>query len=110
MITIRLCFSVLIFGLLLSTTIFPAVQIGWSFNILCGSTGDTGSGQTCDFSEAGVVADSEDDSPQETPDGYVVSRVRASDGESRRLHALMDESPPSILLVSLLIHPPSASS
>jgi hypothetical protein len=108
-VTIRLCFSVLIFGLLLSA-IFPAVQIGWSFNILCGSTGDTGSGQTCDFSDAGTVADFEDDSPQETPDGYVVSRVRASDCESSRLHASMDESPPSILLVSLLIHPPAALS
>jgi hypothetical protein len=109
-VTIRLCTSVLIFGLLLSTTIFPAVQIGWSFNILCGSTGDAGSGQTCDFSEAGAVADSEDDSPQETPDGYVVSRVRVSDGELSRLHGSMNESPPSILLVSQLIHPPAASS
>ena len=109
MVTIRLCFSVLIFGLLLSA-IFPAVQIGWSFNILCGSTGDTGSGQPCDFSEAGAVADSEDDSPQETQDGYVVYRLPVSDGDSSRLHALMNDSPPSILLVSLLIHPPSASS
>ena len=109
MITIRLCFSVLIFGLLLST-IFPAVQIGWSFNILCGSTGDTGSGQTCDFSEAGAVADFEDDSPQEMPEGYVVSRVPVSDGDSSRLHASMNESPPSILLASRLIHPPTGSS
>jgi hypothetical protein len=108
-ITIRLCFSVLIFGLLLST-IFPAVQIGWSFNILCGSTGNTGSGQTCDFSDVGMVADSEDDSPQETPEGYVVSRLRASDGESSRLHASMNESPPSTLLVFRLIDPPTGSS
>jgi hypothetical protein len=108
-VTIRLCFSVLIFGLLLST-IFPAVQIGWSFNILCGSTGDTGSGQPCDFSDAGTVADSEDDSPQETLDGYVVSRVPVSDGGASRLHASMNESPPATLLVSRLIHPPAASS
>ena len=109
-VTIRLCLSVLIFGLLLITTIFPAVQIGWSFNILCGSTGDTGSGQTCDFSEAGATADFEDDSPQETPDVYVVSRVLVSDGELSRLLGSMNESPPFILLVSRLFHPPTSLS
>jgi hypothetical protein len=108
-VTIRLCFSVLIFGLLLST-LFQAEQIGRSLNIPCSSTGEIGKGKTCDLSEAGEATESEDDSPQETQDGYIVYRVPVSDVESRRLHASMNESPPSILLVSLLIHPPSASS
>ena len=109
MVTIRLCFSVLIFGLLLST-LFPAAQIGWSFNILCGSTGDTGSGKTCDLSNAGEATETEDDSPQESQDVYAVSRVPVSHGELSRLHGSMNESPPSILLVSRLIHPPDGSS
>ena len=107
--TIRSLSSILVFVLLLCT-IFPAAQIGWSFNSMCGSTGDTGSGQACDFSEAVEATDSEDDSPQESPEDYVASRVSVSDGESNHSHASMDEIPPSTLLVSRLLHPPTAHS
>ena len=86
--TIRPFSSILVFVLLLCT-VFPAAQIGWSFNIMCGSTGDTGSGQACDFSDAWEAADFEDDSPQETVEDCVVSRVSVSDCESSRLHASM---------------------
>jgi hypothetical protein len=99
----------LVFVLLLCT-VFPAAQIGWSFNIVCGSTGDTGSGQACDFNDAGEVTDSEDDSPQETPEDCVTSRVSVSDCQSSHSHASMDEIPPSTLLVSQLLHPPTAHS
>ena len=50
--TIRSFSSLLVFALLLCT-IFPAAQIGWSFDIMCGSTGDIGSGQACNLSDAG---------------------------------------------------------
>ena len=89
-------------------TVFPTAQIGWSFNGMCGSTGDTGSGQACDFSDAGEAADSEDDSPQETPEDCVTSRISVSDCQLSRSHAWVDEIPPSTLLVSQLLHPPTA--
>ena len=107
--TIRSCFSILVFVLLLCT-VFPAGQVAWSFNGMVGSTGDTGSGQACDFSDAGEAADSEDDSPQETPEDCVTSRVNVSDCQSSRSHASKDEIPPSPLLVFQLLHPPTAHS
>lgn len=110
MVTIRSFSSILIFALVLLCTVFPAAQIGWSFNIICGSVGDTGSGQASDFSEAGEATDSEDDSPQEMPDGYVVSGVSVSEGESSRFLASMNEIPPSTLLASQLLHPPTTPS
>ena len=91
-------------------TLFPAGQVAWSFTIVCGSTGDTGSGQACDFSDAGEATDSEDDSPQETPEDCVTSRMNVSDCHSSRSHAWVDEIPPSTLLVSQLLHPPTAHS
>lgn len=106
---IRSFSSILVFALLLCT-VFPVAQIGWSFNGMCGSTGDTGSGQACDFSEVGEATDSEDDSSQETPEDCVVSRVSVSDCQSSRSDALMDEIPPSTLLVFRLLHPPTAHS
>jgi hypothetical protein len=99
----------LVFVLLLCT-LFPAAQIGWSFNMMCGSTGDLGSGRTCDFSDAGEATDFEDDSSQETPEDCVTSRVSVSDCQSSRSNASMDEVPPSTLLVSQLLHPPTAHS
>ena len=107
--TIRSCFTFLVFVLLLCT-VFLAAQIGWYFNGMCGSTGDTGSGQACDFSGAGEAADSEDDSPQETPEDCVTSRMSVSDCQLSRSHAWVDEIPPSTLLVSQLLHPPTAHS
>jgi len=101
--------SILVFVLLLCTA-FPTAQIGWSFNIVCGSTGDTGSGQACDFNDAGEVTDSEDDSPQETPEDCVVSRLSVSDCQSGRFLVSMNEIPPSTLLVSRLFHPPTSPS
>ena len=95
---------------LLLCTVFPAGQVGWSFTVVCGSTGDTGSGHACDFSDAGEAADSEDDSPQETPEDCVTSRMSVSDCQLSRLHAWVDEVPPSTLLVSQLLHPPTAHS
>ena len=109
MATNRSLSSVLVFALLLCT-VFPLAQIGWSFDIMCGSNGDTGSEQACEFSDPGVVTDSEDDSPQETPEDCVASRVSVSDCESSRSHASMNEIPPSTLLVSRLLHPPTAHS
>ena len=109
MATIRSLSFILVFAMLLCT-LFPAAQIGWSFSSLCGSTGDAGSGQACDFHEAGEATDSEDDSPQETPEDCVASRMSVSDGESSRSHASMNEIPPSTLLVSRLLHPPTAHS
>ena len=108
MVTIRSCLSILVFALLLLCTVFPAAQMGWTSDIVCGSIGDTGSGYACDFSDAGEATDSEDDSPQEVLDGCVVSRVSVSDCESSRFHASMVETPPSTLLISQLIHPPTA--
>ena len=107
--TIRSCFPILVFVLLLCT-VFPAGQVGWSFTIVCGSTGDAGSGQACDFSDAGEATDSEDDSPQETPEDCGTSRMSVSDCRSSRSYASKDEIPPSTLLVSQLLHPPAAHS
>ena len=105
--TMRSFFSVLVFALLLCT-IFPVAQISWSFDLICGSTGNTGSEQACEFSDAGAATDSEDDSPQEMPGDCLVSRVSVSDCESSRSHASMNEMPPSTLLISRLLHPPTA--
>ncbi len=99
----------LVFALLLCT-LFPLAQIRWSFDSMCGSTGDTGSAQACEFSDPGVANDSGDDSPQVTPEDCVASRVTVSNCESSRSHASMNEIPPSILLVSRLLHPPTAHS
>jgi hypothetical protein len=107
--TIRSFFSVLVFVLLLFT-VFPVAQLSWSFDLKCGSTFNTGSEQTCESSDAGTATDSEDDSPQEMPGDCVVSRVSVSDCESSRSQASMNEIPPSILLVSRLLHPPTAHS
>ena len=78
--------------------------------MMCGSTGDPLSGQTCDFSDAGEATDSEDDSPQESPEDCVTSRMSASACQSSRSHAWVDEIPPFTLLVSQLLHPPTAHS
>jgi hypothetical protein len=107
--TIRSFFSVLVLALLLCT-VFPVAQISWSFDLMCGLTGNTGNEQACEFSDAGSATDSEDDSPQEMPGDCVVSRVSVSDCESSRSHASMNEIPPSTLLVSRLLHPPTAHS
>jgi hypothetical protein len=108
-VTIRSFFSVLVFALLLST-IFPVAQISWSFDLMCGSTGNTGSKQACEFSDAGAATNSEDDSSQDTADDCVASRVSLSDCRSGRSHASTNEIPPSTLLVSRLLHPPTAHS
>ena len=105
--TIRSFSSVLVFALLLCT-VFPVAQISWSFDLICGSTGNIGSKQACEVSDTGAVTDSEDDSPQEMPGDCLVSRVSVSDCESSRSHASMNEIPPSALLVSRLLHPPTA--
>ena len=105
--TIRSFFPVFVFALLLST-VFPVAQISWSFDLMCGSTVNSGSEQACEFSDAGTATDSADDSPQEMPGDCVVSRVSVSDCESSRSQASMNEIPPSILLVSRLLHPPTA--
>ena len=109
LVTIRSFFPVLVFALLLCT-VFPVAQISWSFDLICGSTGNTGGEQACEFSDAGAVTNSEDDSPQEMPGDCLVSRVSVSDCESSRSHASMNEMPPSTLLVSRLLHPPTAHS
>jgi hypothetical protein len=77
---------------------------------MCGSTGNIGSEQACEFSDAWAATDSEDDLPQEMPGDCVVSRVSVSDCESSRSHASMNEIPLSTLLVSQLLHPPTAQS
>ena len=107
--TIRSYFSVLVFALLLCS-VFPLAQIRWSFDSMCGSIGNTGNEQACDFSDPAVATDSEDDSPQDTPEDCVASRVSVSDCESSRSHASMIELPPSTLLISQLLHPPTAHS
>jgi hypothetical protein len=107
--TIRLFSSILVFALLLCT-VLPAAQIGWPFNSMCGSTGNTGSEQACEFSDTRAATDSEDDSPQETLGDCVASRVSVSDCESSRSHTSMNEIPPSTLLVFRLFHPPTAQS
>ena len=110
MVTIRSFSSILVFFALLLCTLLPVAQIGWSFNIMCGSAGDTGSGEACEFSDAVEATDSEDDSPQETPDGGVVSRVSVSDCKSGLFFASMNEIPPSTLLAFRLFHPPTSPS
>jgi len=107
--TIRSFISVLVFATLLCA-VFPFAQISWSFDLIWGSTGDTGVERAGDFSDAGAATDAEDDSSQETPDDYVASRVSVSDCESSRSHASMNDFPPSTLLVSRLLHPPTAHS
>ena len=109
MVTIRLFFSVLIFGLLLSI-LFPVAQIRWSAEILHAANGDGGANQAGDFSNTGAEADSEDDSPQETLDGGVVSRVSVSDCKAGQFLAWMNEIPPSTLLAFRLFHPPTSPS
>jgi len=106
-VTIRSFFSILVFVLCLCT-VFPAAQIGWPFNIACGSTCDAGNGQVQDLSDAGEATDSEDDSPQETPEDCVVSRLSMSDCESSRFLVSLNETPSSTLLVSRLFHPPTS--
>ena len=96
--------------MLLLCTVFPSAQIGWPFDIICGSTGDSGAGQTCDFSNTVEATDFEDDSPQETPDGCIISRVSVSDCKSGRFHVSMNEIPPSTLLAFGLFHPPTSQS
>jgi hypothetical protein len=98
-----------VFVAVLLCTLFLAAQIGWSSDILCGSTADTGSGEACEFSDAVEATDSEDDSPsQEAVEDCVASRVSVSDCASSRLYALMKDAPPSTILVSQLLHPPTA--
>ena len=109
MATIRSFISVLIFAMLLCAA-FPFAQISWSFDLIWGSTDDTGVERAGNFSDAGAATGSEDDSSQETPDDYVASRVSVSDCESSRSHASMNDFPPSTLLVSRLLHPPTAHS
>ena len=98
----------LVFVAVLLCTLFLAAQIGWSSDILCGSTADTGSGEACEFSDAMEATDSEDDSSQEAVEDCVASRVSVSDCASSRLSTLMKEVPPSTILVSQLLHPPTA--
>ena len=98
----------LVFVAVLLCTLFLAAQIGWSSDILCGSTADTGSGEACEFSDAMEATDSEDDSSQEAVEDCVASRVSVSDCASSRLYVLMKEVPPSTILVSQLLHPPTA--
>ena len=101
MATMRSFFSVLVFTLLLCT-LFPVAQIGRAV--------DTGVEQAGDFSDTGAATDSEDDSSQDTPDDCVASQVSVSDCRSGRSHASMNEIPPFTLLISRLIHPPTARS
>lgn len=109
MVTIRLFFSVLVFGLLLSI-LFPVAQIRWSAEILHAANGDGGTSQAGDLGDVGGEVDSEDDSPQETLDGGVVSRVSVSDHNSGPFLASMSEIPPSTLLAFRLFHPPTSLS
>jgi len=106
--TVRSFSFVLAFFALLLCTLFPVAQIGWSINIAYGSTGDTGSGESCEFSDAMETTDSEDDSFQDALGDCVVTRMSVSGCESSRTHALINEIPPLILLVSRLLHPPTA--
>ena len=109
MVTIRLFLSILVFGLLLSV-LFPVAQIRWSAEIIHAANGDGGANQTGDCNDVGAEADSEDDSPQETPDSGVVSRVSVSDCKSGLFLASMNEIPPSTLLAFRLFHPPTSPS
>ena len=107
---IRSCFSVLVFALLFCS-VFPVEQVKWAADsVLCGSTGETGHEQTCDCREPGAATEAEDDSPQEMQDDCVTSGVSVSDCGLSRTHVSMNQNPPSILLVSQLLHPPTAHS
>jgi hypothetical protein len=107
---IRSCFSVLVFVLLLCS-VLPVEQVKWAAeSVLCGSTDETGHEQTCDFRETGAATESEDDSSQEMQDDYITTGVSVSDCGSRRTYASMNQNPPSILLISQLLHPPTAHS
>ena len=107
---IRSCFSVLVFALLLCS-VLPVEQVKWvADSVLCGSTGETGHEQTCDFREPGAATEAEDDSPQEMQDDYVTTGVSVSDCGLSRSHASMNENPPSTLLISQLLHPPATHS
>lgn len=101
MATMRSFFPVLVFTLLLCT-LFPVAQIGRAV--------DTGIEQAGNFSNTWAAVDSEDDSQQETPGDCVASQVSVSDYRSGRSHASMNEIPPFTLLISRLIHPPTARS
>ena len=107
---IRSCFSVLVFALLLCS-VLPVEQVKWAANsVLCGSAGETGHEQTCNFRDTGPATESEDDSPQAMQDDYVTTGVSVSDCGSSSTHAWMNENPPSTLLVSQLLHPPTIHS
>jgi len=103
---IRSCFSVLVLTLLLCSVV-PVEQFGWAVESTCGSTGGTGHEQACGFSDNSAAAESQGDSPQETPDEYVASGVSVPDCRSNRLHASMNKIPSPALLVSRLLHPPT---
>jgi len=107
---IRSCLSVLVFTLLLCS-VFPVEQVRWAADsIICGSAGDTGHEQACDVRDTGAATESGDDSSQEMQDDCVASGVSVSDCGSSRFHASMSEFPPSTLLISQLLHPPTAHS
>jgi hypothetical protein len=107
---IRSCFSVLVFALLLCS-VFPVEQVRWAADsILCGSTDETGHERACDSRDSGAATESGDDSSQEMQDDCVTSGVSVSDCASSRTHASMNENPPSTLLVSQLLHPPTIHS
>ena len=107
---IRTCFSVLVFALLLCS-VFPVEQVRWAADsIVCGSAGEIGHEQACDFRDTGATTESGDDSSQEMQDDCVTSGVSVSDCGLSRTHASMNENPLSSLLVSQLLHPPTALS
>jgi len=107
---IRSCFSVLVFVLLLCS-VFPVEQVRWAADsILCGSTDETGHEQTCDSRDTGAATESGDDSSQEMQDDCVTSGVSVSDCGLSRSHVSMNENPPSTLLISQLLHPPTLHS
>jgi hypothetical protein len=103
-------FSSLLVSVLLLCNVLQAAQIGWTFDTMWGLTGNSGVAQPGDVSDARAVTDFEDNSPQETPDDCVASGLSVSNGTRSRSHALMNETPPSTLLVSRLVHPPAARS
>lgn len=105
---IRSCFSVLVFALLLCS-VFPVEQVRWAADsILCGSTSETGHEQACDIKDTWAATEAGDDSSQGMQDDCVTSGVSVSDCGLSRTHASMNENPPSTLLVSQLLHPPTA--
>jgi hypothetical protein len=106
---IRSCFSALVFALLLCN-VFPVEQIGWAVEGISDSTGDAGHEQTGDFRDIRAATESETDPLQETPDDCVAYEVGVLDCGSSRSQILTKEVPPSILLVSRLLHPPTTHS